>query len=110
MRLPGGAAAILDVRKLEDYCLSPTHLRGRYKARVFREALGLGPADAAWLRRALLDGARDAGAVQIAADAFGTRWRVDVKLARQDRSAVVRSIWIVRTGEDVPRFVTCWVL
>jgi hypothetical protein len=22
----------------------------------------------------------------------------------------VRMIWIVRTGESVPRFVTCWVL
>ena len=37
--LPGGDKAVLDIRKIEDYCLSPIHPRGRHKARVFREAL-----------------------------------------------------------------------
>ena len=47
MRLPHGASAILDIRKIEDYCLSPAHPRGRHKARVFRDALGLRQDDAA---------------------------------------------------------------
>jgi hypothetical protein len=33
-----------------------------------------------------------------------------VTIRRQGKSAVVRTIWIVRTGESMPRFVTCWVL
>jgi hypothetical protein len=37
-------------------------------------------------------------------------WRLDAAIRRQGNSAVVRTIWIVRTGESVPRFVTCWVL
>jgi uncharacterized protein DUF6883 len=45
--LPYSDEAILDVRKIEDYCLSPSHPRGRHKARVFREALGLQQSDAA---------------------------------------------------------------
>jgi Domain of unknown function (DUF4926) len=53
-RLPYAARAILDLRKLQDYCLSPDHPRGRHKARVFRDALGIGQHDAAWLRAALL--------------------------------------------------------
>jgi hypothetical protein len=40
-RLPHGDEAILDIRKIEDYCMSPSHPRGRHKARVFREALDL---------------------------------------------------------------------
>jgi hypothetical protein len=40
--LPNGENAILDLRKLEDYCLSTEHARGRHKARVFRDALGVG--------------------------------------------------------------------
>ncbi|MGA2291554.1 DUF6883 domain-containing protein, partial [Bradyrhizobium sp.] len=40
-RLPHGDQAILDMRKIEDYCLNPSHPRGRHKARVFREALDL---------------------------------------------------------------------
>jgi hypothetical protein len=109
-RLPRGDEAILDIRKIEDYCLSPSHPRGRHKARVFREALDLQRTDASWLRDALLDAARSGEAFQIAADAWGTHWRLDAAIRRQGKNAVVRAIWIVRTGERVPRFVTCWVL
>jgi hypothetical protein len=48
--LQDGAQAILELRKLEDYCLNPGHPRGRHKARVFRDALGIGRSDASWLR------------------------------------------------------------
>jgi hypothetical protein len=27
-----------------------------------------------------------------------------------DRADAVRTIWVIRTGEDFPRFITCWVL
>ena len=46
-RLPQGERAIIDIRKLADYCVSNTHQRGRNKARVFQAALGLGRDDAA---------------------------------------------------------------
>jgi hypothetical protein len=36
--------------------------------------------------------------------------RLDASYGDMKKSAVVRTIWIVRTGESVPRFVTCWVL
>jgi len=32
-RLPQSYQAILDIRKVEDYCLNPLHPRGRHKAR-----------------------------------------------------------------------------
>ena len=53
-RLPFHDRAVIDLRKIEDYCLSPTHLRGRHKARVSREALNLNRSDARWLRDRLL--------------------------------------------------------
>ncbi len=46
VHVPNANRAILDLRKIEDYCLSPAHPRGRHKARVFREALGLSRTDA----------------------------------------------------------------
>ncbi|MGO8835550.1 MAG: DUF6883 domain-containing protein [Roseiarcus sp.] len=110
MRLPHGNLALLDIRKIEDYCLSLQHPRGRHKARVFREALGIERVDAAWLRERLLDAAREGDALRITVDAWGSYWRVDTTLRRHTKSAVVRTIWIVRTGENAPRFVTCWVL
>jgi hypothetical protein len=109
-RLPHNDEAILDIRKIEDYCLSPSHPRGRHKARVFREVLDLQRSDAVWLRDVLLEAVRSSEASQVAANAWGTYWCLDATITRHGRSAVVRTIWIVRAGERVPRFVTCWVL
>lgn len=67
--LPLGTEAILDIRKIEDYCLSPMHPRGRHKARVFRDTLGLQQSDAPWLRRVLLDTARSGEAFRLGEDA-----------------------------------------
>ena len=108
--IPHAERAILDIRKLDAYCLSPAHPRGRHKARVFRESLGIAQSDAAWLREALLDGVRRVEADELASDHLGARWRVDIPIARQNRRIVVRIVWIIRSGEEIPRFVTCWVL
>jgi hypothetical protein len=109
-RLPNSERAVPDVRKLEDYCLNPEHPRGRHKARLFRELLGATRSDGRWLRDVLLDALQDGEAVALATDAFGSRWRVDVPVLRHGRSVVVRTVWILRTGENAPRFVICWVL
>lgn len=109
-RLPHATRAILDIAKLEQYCLAPSHPRGRHKARVFRAALGIDASDAAWLRDALLTAVRQVEATEIVTDQFGTQWQADLLIQRQKRRAVVRTIWIVRVGESLPRFVTCWVV
>jgi len=109
-RLPHGDGATLDIRKIEDYCLNPVHPRGRHKARVFREALDIRRSDAMWLRNALLEAARSGEASLHSTDAWGTYWRLDAAIRRHRKSAVVRTVWIVRTGENLPRFVSCWVL
>ena len=108
--LPNYHRAILDLRKIEDYCLNPDHPRGRHKAQVFRGALGINRADAEWLRSAILRAMRHNEAIEQICDSSGSRWCVDMLLARHDKRVVVRTIWIVRTSEDFPRFVTCWVL
>jgi len=110
MRLPGGERAVVDIRKLRDYCLDPLHLRGRHKARVFRNAVGIGQADADWLRDIVLDGVRANEAVELTQDSYGSRWRVDIPVERGGKTAMLRTIWIVRIGGDVPVFVTCWVV
>jgi hypothetical protein len=42
MKLPNAGQAIVDIAKLRDYSLSPTHEEGKHKARVFAAALGDG--------------------------------------------------------------------
>jgi sugar (pentulose or hexulose) kinase len=108
--LPNAERAILDIGKLENYCLSPAHPRGRHKARVFRESLGIGRDDAPWFREVLLSEIGRGAATAIRTDDFGTHWRSDILIQRQGKRAVVRTLWIVRHGEYAPRFVTCWVV
>ena len=88
--LPNGDRAIFDLRKLVDYCLNPAHSRGRHKARVFRESLGMGRAEATELRTLLLSGAARDAAIPLPGDAWGDRWQVDVAISRQGRRAMVK--------------------
>jgi hypothetical protein len=108
-RLPNAQAAILDIRKLSGYSLNSEHPRGKNKARVFRRVLAIGHDDAVWLRQAILDAVVDADAFEDDITAFGTHWRADIRLTRHDRQAVVRTLWMIRTGDSVPRFISCWV-
>jgi hypothetical protein len=107
-RLPYGALAIVDITKIESYCLSPCHPRGRHKARVFQKVLGLRQEDAGWLRDALLAAAERDDATCMSSDAWGDQWRLDTIVTRHGRSGVVRTIWIIRTNEFRPRFVSGW--
>jgi hypothetical protein len=65
MRLPNPEIAVVDVRKLRDYCLNPAHPRGKHKAQVFSAALGLDADDAEELRETLLSAARSEEAVTV---------------------------------------------
>lgn len=95
--------------KLQEYCLSPTHPRGRHKARVFAAVLGLTTDDAELLRDALLQAARTEDATPTEQDAFGQRYVIDVQMQGPQGTAIVRSAWIVRTGEQIPRLTSCYV-
>lgn len=106
--LPNAESAVLDLRKLDEYSLNPLHPRGRYKARVFRDALGIGRSRAGWLRQQILRAVTGAEAVELEPDGYGRRWRLDVTVTRQNRQAVIRTLWLMRAGANVPRFVTCW--
>jgi hypothetical protein len=109
-RLPNGDRAQVDISKLRDYCLNPMHPRGRHKAHVFREALGLTQANAFELRSSILKAAQIEPARELAPDAWGRRWELDFAVSRQNRGAVIRTRWLVRSGEIYPRFVSGWVL
>ncbi len=109
-RLPNAEDAIVEGRKLRDYCLSPEHPRGKHKARVFTSALGLTAEDSEELRQALLSAAVSEEAVPAEKDEYGQRYVLDFEMSTEVGRATVRSGWIVRSGEGFPRFTSCWVL
>jgi len=66
--------------------------------------------NAGMLVRALRVAAEQGDAVDGGADAYGSRYTVDFSFDGPFASATVRSVWMIRTGEDAPRLVTCYVL
>ncbi len=95
--------------KLQEYCLSLSHPRGRHKARVFAAVLGLTADDAGLLRDALLQAARTEEAIPTDQDEFGQRYVIDFQMQGPQGTAIVRSAWIIRTGEQFPRLTSCYV-
>jgi hypothetical protein len=110
MTLPDASDAVVDIRKLRDYCLSLAHPRGKHKARVFESALGFTANHAEQLRQRLLEAAHHEAATRLDTDEYGTRYQIDATLNGPAGAARVRSIWIVRSAEAFPRLVTCYVL
>ena len=109
MLLPHGDRAIVDIRKLRDYCLNLDNPRGSRKARVFRSAVGMTKSDAPALRQKLLQVAASEQANVGEKDRYGQRYTIDFELRRGIRKVVVRSGWIVLSNETVPRLTTCYV-
>lgn len=110
MPLPNADLAVVDDRKLADYCLNVEHPRGKHKATVFRSALGLTDRDVRILRTWLLQAVREAEAKVGRSDRFGERFLIDFEAEHGPRRARIRSVWIVSPPHRVPRLVTCHVL
>jgi hypothetical protein len=92
-----------------DYCLNPHHPRGRNKARVFA-SVGILESDAEDLKTALISAADKVDAESGTPTVYGQRYVIDFELHRQGRTVRIRSTWIVRIGEDLPRLTSCYVL
>lgn len=110
MRIPNADRAFIEISKLRDYALNPTHRVGGHKARLFAGLLGITLSDAEALRDILLDVIQHEEAMLGELDEYGQRYVLDFLLIWQNRQAIVRSAWIIRPDEDFPRLVTCYPL
>jgi len=110
MKLPNCHVAVVDLRKLSEYCLNPKHEEGRHKARVFMSALGIGQRDAAWLHDRILEAVVTIEAQEQSVSPYGRRYLVDFVVARENLTAMVRTTWIVKRNEELPRLTSCFVL
>ncbi|HPM81006.1 MAG TPA: hypothetical protein PLF81_09915 [Candidatus Anammoximicrobium sp.] len=72
--------------------------------------LSLTSDDADLLIAALRRAAADGHAIQGKRDKYGQPYVIDFEFAGPSGSATIRSAWIVRTNEALPRLVTCYTL
>ena len=108
MKLPFAERAIVDASKVRDYLLSSGHPVGRFKARVFG-AVGYNQRDWSRLQRDLLALAITMEVELTASDEHGRRFAGIGNLAAPNGSLLpVTTIWIIRSGEAEPRFVTAY--
>lgn len=110
MKLPNANRAFIEISKLRDYALNPTHRVGGHKARLFARVLGITLSDAEALRDILFDIIQNEEAMLGELDEYGQRYVLDFLLTWQNRQTIVRSAWIIRPDEDFPRLVTCYPL
>lgn len=110
MKIPNAHKAIVDIRKLADYCLNYAHPRGKHKARVFQSALDITAEQSAEVRNLLLEKVQSEDAVIGLIDDYGTRYILDFLYVRGRKQAMLRSTWIVKVDEDIPRLTSCFVL
>lgn len=107
MKVPNGASAIVDERKVRDYLLSTTHPVGRYKAQFFA-SLGFRREEPERLV-AGLRGVLSSDVAETMETDYGTKYVVPGKLVAPDGSVKsVVTVWIVLSGTDVPRLITAY--
>ena len=108
MKLPNADRAIIPQEKLRDYLTSTAHPIGRFKAAFFRT---LGYTEVNWqdLDTALRAQHLPLDAKEETATVYGRKFTITGTFkGPSEVEAIVTSVWVIRTGEDIPRFVTAY--
>jgi hypothetical protein len=108
LKLPNADGAHIPEQKLKGYLLDQEHPVGGPKARFFK-GLGFSAEDVEPLRQAFLEVARSDEAIEVL-NTYGAKYVVDGDLRSRtgDRSARVRTVWLIERGEARPRFITAY--
>ena len=108
MQLPNRGQAYIPPQKLSGYLLSETHAVGSAKAKVFR-ALGFDETHISLLEQGLLTIARSTEVHDVVSSPYGVKYVIEGSLdTPRSTSLLIRTVWILETGEDRPRFVTAY--
>ncbi len=107
-KLPKGEQALIPMEKLVDYCLNPTHTRRKEKARVFASVLGITRDNAHDLVLLIRQAAIAGEVTKEESTVFGRYYRVDWAIPTR-REVVLRTIWEIAMGEEIPRLVSTFI-
>lgn len=107
MKLPKGQLAWLG-DKLDRYVLNSQHPKGKDKATLFRNRLGITLENKEVLESALLDAARNLEAVVYKQDAYGTQYDIKFSMTTEVGHSLILSCWIIRVDEDFPRLTNAY--
>jgi len=106
MKLPNWQQAVIDVRKLRDYALSPHHPVGGPKAKFFAQ-IGFDRSNWREFEAAIRAQILPCDAEYGQPSSFGRKYEIRAPLTGLAGHTVnTLSVWIIRPDEEVPRLVT----
>jgi hypothetical protein len=109
VKLPNGDQAIAEDAKLSDYVLNPFHPVGKHHARLFASLLGIERENSGLLKNALLKAAAREPILGQVLTPFGCKYEMSFDLFGPRGTRRVRAVWVIESGSDRPRLVTCYV-
>jgi hypothetical protein len=110
MKLPNRHEAIVSEEKITGYLLSDSQHQGRHKAAFFRH-FGFSVDDWQVLAEALRAHVMEHEVARTSDSPHGIRYTVEGELTTpQGRRPLVRTVWIVDHGTEIPRLVSAYPL
>lgn len=110
MKLPYKNRAYIPPEKIRDYLLSPTHEKGKHKARVF-QSIGFNYASKNIFEKALLKIAHtnDVDKTENAEKSgkfFGKKYIIIGIIVGPNRTMTIKTVWIILNNKRKPSLVT----
>ncbi len=110
MELPNKSRAYISISKITDYLLSETHIVGRSKARLFR-SFGFDETNVNKFKQGLIKIAQTELVAEITETIYGKKYVIDGELETPNGNMIhLRTVWIIETGDDIPKLVTAYPL
>ncbi|MGD1701389.1 DUF6883 domain-containing protein [Dapis sp. BLCC M229] len=107
MELPNKHQADLG-NKIENYCLNPNHQKGKNKATLFQNKLGINLTNADILKNAIKQAAINESVIIRKVNEYGTHYNMKFLLKTDVGESLILVAWIIRKGEDFPRLTNCY--
>lgn len=108
MQLPHRKRAVVAPEKLTHYLLSPSHPVGQSKAKFFR-LQGFTEENWVLLQTGLLTLARTGEVAETETTLHGTKYvLIGAVPTPAGGTVLLRTVWIIDRGQNVPRFVTAY--
>ncbi len=93
-----------------DYLLSETHAVGKSKAKFFR-SFGFDETNVIQFGQGLIKIAQTKEVTDITETPYGTKYVIDGELETPNSVTIyLRTVWIIETGDNIPRLVTAHLL
>ncbi|NEO54144.1 MAG: hypothetical protein F6K54_14290 [Okeania sp. SIO3B5] len=107
MELPNKHQADLG-NKIENYCLNPNHQKGKNKATLFQNKLGINLTNADILKKEIKQAAINESVIIRKVNEYGTHYNMKLLLKTDVGESLILVAWIIRKGEDFPRLTNCY--